>query len=111
MRRSRLLALAILTLALPFAVALTPGSQTTDQEARAQARLVPELQSYLEKPSVETSASYDSSTDTWRVTLIEEESGSVVAERWVDVEVEEQAIAKRKLVRLEDRPAHRGPVH
>ncbi len=70
---------AVLLLALPLALAFAPGSQSSGEEARAKAHLLPELRKYLEKPTVETSASYYPSTDTWRVTLTEEASGSTVA--------------------------------
>jgi hypothetical protein len=57
----------------------TPGSQTSEHEAREQASFVPKLQEYYSKSTVETTASYDAAADVWRVVLIEEVSEKTVA--------------------------------
>jgi Glycosyltransferase family 87 len=70
---------AILLLLLLFAAGFTPGPQMSEQEAREKASFVPKLGDYYSKPTVETSASYDGASDSWRVVLKEEVSGKAVA--------------------------------
>jgi hypothetical protein len=69
----------LLSLLLLFAAGFTPDPQMSEQEVREKASFVPELEEYHSKPTVETSASYNTATDTWQVLLTEEVSGSVVA--------------------------------
>src|SRR5215211_261209 len=68
-----------LMLVLLLATGFTPGPQMSEHEAREKADFVPQLGEYYSKPTVETSASYDSATDAWRVVLKEEVSGKSVA--------------------------------
>jgi hypothetical protein len=70
---------SLMPLLLVFATGLTPGPQMGEQEARQKASFVPRLEEYHSKPTVETSAAYNPSTDSWRVVLTEEVSGSIVA--------------------------------
>jgi hypothetical protein len=69
----------LLPLLLLFATGFTSGPQMSALEAREKASFVPKLEEYYSKPTVETSASYDRTTDSWRVVLTEEASGSTVA--------------------------------
>lgn len=78
---------AALVLLLPlmlFASGFAPGAQTSEQEAREKASFVPKLEEYYSKPTVGTTAEYDSTTDAWRVVLTEEVSGSTIAYLAVD---------------------------
>src|SRR5215213_9920092 len=68
-----------LMLVLLLATGFTPGPQMSEHEAREKADFVPQLGEYYSKPTVETSASYDSATDAWRVVLEEEASGKSIA--------------------------------
>ena len=70
---------SLLPLLLVFATGFTPGPQIGEQEARQKASFVPKLEEYYSKPTVETSAAYNPSTDAWRVVLTEDVSGSTVA--------------------------------
>ena len=70
---------SLLSLLLVFATGFTPGPQMGEQEVRQKASFVPKLEEYHSKPTVETSAAYNPSTDAWRVVLTEEVSGSTVA--------------------------------
>jgi hypothetical protein len=79
MRRPATHLYAVLLLLLLFAAGFTPGPQMSEQEAREKASFAPELEEYHSKPTVETSASYNTATDVWQVVLTEEVSGSVVA--------------------------------
>jgi hypothetical protein len=72
-------AVALLLPLLLFAMGFAPGAQTTEEEAREKASFVPKLEEYYSKPTVSTVADYDPSTDSWRVILTEEVSGSTVA--------------------------------
>ena len=78
-RPSAVAAIILPSLLLLFATGFTPASQTSEQDAREKASFVPELEEYYSKPTVETSASYSPTTDTWQVVLTEEVSRSVVA--------------------------------
>jgi hypothetical protein len=82
MRRAAMVSL--LPLLLVFATGFTPGPQMGEQEARQKASFVPRLGEYHSKPTVETSAAYNPSTDAWRVVLSEEVSGSTIAYLTVD---------------------------
>ena len=64
-----------------FAVAtgFTPGPRLDEQEAAEKASFVPALEEYYGKPTVETVATYDQSSDSWRVVLAEQTSGEIVA--------------------------------
>jgi hypothetical protein len=70
---------SLLSLLLVFATGFTPGPQMGEQEVRQKASFAPKLEEYHSKPTVETSAAYNPSTDAWRVVLTEEVSGSNVA--------------------------------
>ncbi len=85
-RATRHPALPILLLlpVLYFALALAPGPQMNASEAERQASFVPELDKYYAKPTVETSARYNSGPDEWRVVLTEQASGKNVARMNVD---------------------------
>ena len=65
-------------------LALAPGSQMNESEAARQASFIPELDEYYTKPTVETSARYDSGSDEWRVLLTEQASDKTVARLVVD---------------------------
>ena len=75
-RTSHLLALLPLLL---LVVGLAPGMDMHEKEVRERASIVPRLEEYHSKPTVETSASYDPDSDAWRVVLREEVSAEVVA--------------------------------
>src|SRR5215210_9164793 len=55
------------------------GSQTDKQEVLKKASFVPKLEEYYSKPTVETTVSYESDQDLWRVVLTEQTSDTVVA--------------------------------
>ena len=74
-----LVPLAILVPLILVTAGFAPGAQTTEQEAEEQASFVPKLEEYYSKPTVETSAIYDSGADVWRVILTEQVSGEEVA--------------------------------
>jgi hypothetical protein len=77
-KRTALLA----TLLLPLLLCTTgfaQGSQMDKQEVLEKASFVPKLEEYRSKPTVETTASYKSGQDLWRVVLTEQTSGEVVA--------------------------------
>ncbi|HEV3477139.1 MAG TPA: hypothetical protein VG127_06640 [Rubrobacteraceae bacterium] len=84
MSRPATLQSAVLLLLLLFAAGFTPGPQMSEWEAREKASYVPALEVYHSKPTVETSASYNSATDTWQVVLTEEVSGRSIAYLRVD---------------------------
>jgi len=73
-------ALVFLLPLLALVLGLVPGPQTSSDEARRIANSVPEVKKVLSHPTVETSAYYDPSSDSWRVVLMEEVSGTQVAE-------------------------------
>ncbi len=86
--------LAPLLLLLPllgFLLALAPGPQMDASEAANQASFVPELDKYYSKPTVETSAEYDSGPDQWRVVLTEQTSSKDVAR--LDVDDDSKAVS------------------
>src|SRR5215211_7899521 len=55
------------------------GSQMDETEVLEQASLIPTLEEYYSKPTVETTADYDGGKDLWRVVLTEQTSGKEVA--------------------------------
>jgi hypothetical protein len=66
-------------LLLLFATGFAQGPQMSEQGAKEKAGTVPKLEEYYSKPTVETSASYDPPTDTWRVVLTEDTSHTTIA--------------------------------
>ena len=76
--------LVVLLPLLLFVVGAAPGLDTDEKDVRERASFVPKLEEYYSKPTVETSASYDPDSDTWRVVLREEVSDEVVASLEVD---------------------------
>src|SRR5688572_12527378 len=55
------------------------GSQMDEAEVLERASLIPTLEEYYSKPTVETTADYDGGKDLWRVVLTEQTSGKEVA--------------------------------
>ncbi|CAN5721457.1 hypothetical protein BH24ACT22_BH24ACT22_19320 [soil metagenome] len=76
---------------LCFILAPAPGPQLNASEAAKQASFEPKLAKYYEKPTVETSARYESGSDLWRVVLTEQVSGRDVARLAVDDDTESVA--------------------
>ena len=76
--------LAILLPLLLMTAGFAPGAQMGEQEAEEQASFVPKLEEYYSKPTVETSAGYDPTSDAWRVVLTEQVSGEEVARFTID---------------------------
>ena len=70
--------------ALLFLLGAAPGPQLDAEQAVDQVRSVPEVQNYLQNPTVNPSARYDASRDVWRVTLTEQETQTTVARVSVD---------------------------
>lgn len=85
MKRSATLALILVLLPLlSVTLGLQAGTETNEFEARQAAEISPKVQDLVEKPTVQSSATYDAPTDTWLVLLTETVSGSVVAKITVD---------------------------
>ncbi|HSL00066.1 MAG TPA: hypothetical protein VK869_06990, partial [Rubrobacteraceae bacterium] len=84
--RSAAAALWLLSLFVLLAVptGFAPGPRLDEAEAAQKASFVPEFAEYYGKPTVETTATYDSAADAWRVVLTEATSGDVVARLVVD---------------------------
>mgnify|MGYP000607290758 CR=1 FL=1 len=85
MKRS--VALVVVLVLLPLlsvTLGLQGGTKTNEFEARQAAEISPKVQDLVEKPTVQSSATYDAPTDTWLVLLTETVSGSVVAKITVD---------------------------
>jgi len=78
MKRTALLVTLLLPLLL-CTMGFAKGSQTDKQEILERASFVPKLEEYYSKPTVETTASYESTRDVWRAVLTEQTSGKVVA--------------------------------
>ncbi|HET7272531.1 MAG TPA: glycosyltransferase family 87 protein [Rubrobacter sp.] len=78
MKRTALLVTVLLPLLL-CTVGFTQGSQTDKQDVLEKASFIPKLDEYYSKPTVETTASYESRHDVWLVLLTEQTSGEVVA--------------------------------
>ena len=79
MKRSAVAVLLILLPLLSLALGVSQGTNLTGQEARDRAEFIPKLEDLVSRPTVETSATYTPSSDTWLVLLTEKVSGSVVA--------------------------------
>lgn len=77
MRRAALL--LFLVSALLLTVGFTSGKQSNAHKAEEKANFIPKLEYLYSKPTVEPTAEYYPSVDLWRVTLIEETSGTPVA--------------------------------
>ncbi|MGH3144390.1 MAG: hypothetical protein ACRDTR_01165, partial [Rubrobacter sp.] len=75
----RVTPLAVFLPVLLFLAGFAPGPDLDEREVREQASVVDRLERYHSKPTVETSASYDPESDTWRVVLREETSDELVA--------------------------------
>ena len=72
----------VILLLLPlllFVFGFTSGNRMSVQEVISKVDNVPKLSNIVSKPTVETSASYVPSTDTWQVVLTESASGTPVA--------------------------------
>ena len=78
-RPGRLLLVLLLLPLLAFVLGFKPGAAMNSEEARQAAVSVPELEELLSHPTVETSANYDPASDSWRVFLREDASGTAVA--------------------------------
>lgn len=79
MKKSAVVILLVLLPMLSLTLGVAQGMNLTEQEARDKAEFVSKLEDLVSKPTVETSATYNSSSDTWLVLLTEQVSGSVVA--------------------------------
>jgi hypothetical protein len=77
--RRRVIAAACLLALLVAATGFTQGPRLDEGEAAEKASFVPALEEYYGKPTVETVATYDQSSDTWLVALSEQTSGKTVA--------------------------------
>jgi hypothetical protein len=71
--------LMMLLLSLLCAMGFARGSQMDRTEVLEKASLIPRLEQYYAKPTVETTADYDGRKDLWRVVLTEQTSGEEVA--------------------------------
>lgn len=91
--RRFLLTLLLLPLLLPL-LGLTPGAQTSEDEARRAVESVPEVEEILSRPTIDTSTRYDAPSDSWEVILREETSGTVVAVLSVEDETQEVSEAE-----------------
>jgi hypothetical protein len=69
---------------LVLATGLAPGPRLDEEKAAEKANLVPRVAEYYDRPTVETTATYDPSADAWSVVLTEEASGHTVAQFVVD---------------------------
>ncbi len=85
----RLLLVLLLLPLLAFVLGFEPGADMNSEEARQAAEFVPELEEILSHPTVETSATYDSVSDSWRVFLREDASGTAVAKLVVEDDTRE----------------------
>src|SRR5215212_2164559 len=87
MRRSLQLTPVFFLLPVPAPPLLAAGFEadmrTSADEARRVASFVPELDELVSRPTIKTSADYDSVSDSWRVVLTEEISQVEVAELMV----------------------------
>jgi hypothetical protein len=64
-------------------------TQMSSDEARRVASFVPELDELVSRPTIKTSADYDTVSDSWRVVLTEETSRTEVAELMVEDDTQE----------------------
>ncbi len=85
----RLLLLLLLLPLLSFVLGFGPGADMNSEEARRVAEGAPELEEILSHPTVESSADYDSASDSWRVFLREDASGTAVAKLTVEDDTQE----------------------
>ncbi len=69
---------------LSFILAFEPGPQMSAEDASDKASFVPELDEFYSKPTVESSATYQSATDSWELVLTEQASTTEVAQLTVD---------------------------
>lgn len=69
---------------LSIVLAFTPGPQMSAEDASNKASFVPKLDRFYSKPTVGSSATYDSTADSWDVTLKDQASGKDVARLTVD---------------------------
>jgi hypothetical protein len=76
--RRPLLILLLLPL-LSFTLAFGPGADMDSEEVRQVVSATPELDEILSHPTVETSVNYVPESDSWRVFLREDASGTAVA--------------------------------
>lgn len=76
---NRLVLLVLTALLLLFTAGFAPGTQSSAEEARRVAEDAPEVAELLSHPTVESSASYESGSDVWRVVLTESASRAPVA--------------------------------
>jgi len=79
MRRRLVLVLLLLPLLLAV-FGFAPGPDIDSDEARRAASYVPEIADLLWHPTVESSAEYQSSDDSWQVLIREKVSGMILAE-------------------------------
>jgi hypothetical protein len=80
----RLLPVLTLLPLLAFLLGASGEARLSETEVEHKAGANTEVGELLEKPTVESSARYESGTDTWFVTVTEEVSGSTVAKLRVD---------------------------
>ncbi len=83
-----LLVLLLLPL-LSFVLGFGPGADMDSEEARRVAESAPELREILSHPTVESSADYDSESDSWRVFFREDATGTAVARLVVEDDAQE----------------------
>jgi hypothetical protein len=88
-RPGRLLLVLLLLPLLAFVLGFKPGADMNSEEARQAAVSVPKLEEPLSHPTVETSANYEPASDSWRVFLREDASGTAVAKLTVDDDTRE----------------------
>jgi hypothetical protein len=74
---------------LLLAAGFEADMRTSVDEARRVASFVPELDELVSRPTIKTSADYDSVGDSWRVVLTEETSRTEVAELMVENDTQE----------------------
>jgi hypothetical protein len=74
---------------LLLAAGFEADMRTSADEARRVASFVPELDELVSRPTIKTSADYDSVSDSWRVVLTEEISRTEVAELMVEDDTQE----------------------
>jgi hypothetical protein len=74
---------------LSFVLGFGPGADMGSEEARRVAESAPELHKILSHPTVESSADYDSKSDSWRVFFKEDATGTAVARLVVEDDAQE----------------------
>ncbi len=88
MRRRLVLVLLLLPLLLAV-FGFAPGPDIDSDEARRAASYVPEIADLLSHPTVESTAEYQSSDDSWQVLIREKVSGMTIAELSVSDDTQE----------------------